>query len=74
VKGDSPIVVPGTRKVYSFPIAHLRDGHRGVGRNVYWTEPGEYTLTATYRLSDQDGGQGPLLTSRPVKLKVEDKK
>lgn len=35
----------------------------------YWTEPGEYTLTATYT-STVEGGPKITATSEPVKLKV----
>jgi hypothetical protein len=45
-----------------------------VSRNLYWTEPGEYTLSATYQLSDDQGGKTKLIKSEPVKLKVEEKK
>jgi hypothetical protein len=67
-------VTLGPGKSYDIPLTHLRDGHRGVSRNLYWTEPGEYTLTATYQLADKEGNKGPLLKSKPVKVKVEEKK
>jgi hypothetical protein len=65
-------LAPG--KSYDIPITQLKDGFRGVSRNVYWTEPGEYTLTATYQLSDDKGDKTKLLKSEPVKFKVEEKK
>jgi hypothetical protein len=65
-------LAPG--KSYDVPLKRLVDGFRGASRYVYWTEPGEYTLTATYQLSDADGGKGALLKSAPVKIKVEEKK
>ena len=46
---------------------------RGVTRNVYWTEPGEYTLSVSYQLSDQQGNKTLLLKSEPVKITVEKK-
>jgi hypothetical protein len=62
-------------KAYEIPLPKLSDGVRGVSRNVYWTEEGEYTLSATYKLSADNGGEaGPLLRSAPVKIKVELKK
>jgi hypothetical protein len=65
-------LAPG--KSYEIPLTTLKDGFRGVSRNLYWTEPGEYTLSATYQLSDDKGGKGKLIKSEPVKLKVEEKK
>lgn len=65
-------LAPG--KSHEIAIAQLKDGFRGASRNVYWTEPGEYTLAATYQLSDDKGGKGLLLKSEAVKLKVEEKK
>jgi hypothetical protein len=34
---------------YTLPIKHLVYGTRGAVRYAYWTEPGEYTLTARYK-------------------------
>jgi hypothetical protein len=65
-------LAPG--KSHEIPLTTLKDGFRGVSRNLYWTEPGEYTLSATYQLSDDQGGKGKLIKSEPVKLKVEEKK
>jgi hypothetical protein len=56
------------------PVKKLMDGHRGAGRLLYWTEPGEYTLSATYTLSDAKGRKGPVLQSEPVKITVAGKK
>jgi hypothetical protein len=53
------------------PVNKLLDGIRGVGRLVYWTEPGEYTLSASYQLSDAKGKRTDVLKSEPVKIKVE---
>lgn len=62
-------------KSYDIPLPKLSDGARGVSRNVYWTEEGEYTLSASYMLSADNGGEaGPRLQSAPVKIKVELKK
>ncbi|MFO0863436.1 MAG: hypothetical protein U0744_02035 [Gemmataceae bacterium] len=62
-------------KSYDIPLPKLSDGMRGVSRNLYWTEEGEYTLSASYALSADNGGErGPVLQSAPVKIKVELKK
>src|SRR5262245_20159809 len=62
-------LAPG--KSYELPVKQLTDGLRGMGRWLWWTGPGEYTLTAKYRLSDNDGGSGTILQSQPVKITVE---
>jgi hypothetical protein len=56
---------------FDIPVARLMDGLRGAARLLYWTEPGEYTLSVTYKLSDQQGSQTHLLKSEPIRLKVE---
>jgi hypothetical protein len=65
------VIAPG--KSYDIPVTQLKDGFRGASRFIYWTEPGEYTLTATYQLSDARGEKGALLKSKEIKLKVEEK-
>jgi hypothetical protein len=55
---------------YSLPIRQLYDGLRWRGRAIYWTAPGEYTLTATYGLSNAQGDPSARLQSEPVKLTV----
>jgi hypothetical protein len=70
--GKSITIEPG--KSYEFSIKKLADGFRGSSRYVYWTEPGDYTITASYQMSDADGGKGPLLKAEPLKIKVEAKK
>jgi hypothetical protein len=64
-------LAPG--KAHEIPVKQLSDGLRGAARYVYWTGPGEYTLTARYQLATEDGGKGPLLQSAPVKIAVTDK-
>jgi len=64
-------LAPG--KHFEIPLKQLSDGHRGVSRNLYWTEPGEYTLSAAYQLAMPDGEPGPVLTSAAVKLKGMEK-
>src|SRR5260370_10061659 len=39
-------LAPG--KSHTLPITGLSYGHRGVATQAYWTEPGEYTLGASY--------------------------
>lgn len=62
-------LAPG--KSYEIAVKQLSDGSRGASRFVYWAGPGEYKLTATYSLSDTDGGKGTVLKSEPVKITVE---
>src|SRR5262249_37815639 len=70
-------------KTTEIPIAGLSYGFRGAEKQAWWTEPGEYTLTATYSTAlspapkdAKDAGEGfgkVTLTTAPVKLKVEGK-
>src|SRR5262249_21338074 len=46
-------LAPG--KSYEIPVKQLSDGNRGAARNVYWTSPGDYKLSATYALADKNG-------------------
>lgn len=65
----SVILAPG--KSHEIPVKRLADGHRGAGRYVYWTGPGEYKLSAKYVLANADGRKGAELTSEPIKITVE---
>jgi RNA polymerase sigma factor (sigma-70 family) len=70
-------------KTHSFAVGSLRTANLGrEGSISYWTEPGEYTLTATFRTEVNPAPQGAkegrkkgfgqvTLTSNPLKLKVE---
>jgi hypothetical protein len=70
-------------KTHTIPIKNLQYGIRGMQYRAYWTRPGEYKLTASYRTAinpapkdAQDAGKGfgiVTLTSKPVKIKVEAK-
>jgi hypothetical protein len=73
---------PGEK--FSLPITTLRGydpafkNKGGADRFLYWTEPGEYTLTASLKTRvglDPNGKNQPAepvtLTSRPITLKVE---
>lgn len=65
-------VTLGPDKSHEIPVRQLMDGMRGISRAIWWAEPGEYTVTATYQLSsDPDGNKGPLLKSKPVTVKVK---
>jgi hypothetical protein len=65
-------LAPG--KSHEIPVKQLSDGRMGISRWIYWTEPGEYTLSATYQTAGPKGSIGETLKSEPVKLKVEEKK
>jgi len=54
---------------YDVPIKSLAFGMRGISQYAYWTEPGDYTLTAT--LLYPIGEKQTTVTSGPAKLKVE---
>lgn len=72
-RGPKPVVLePG--KTHEVPLKALSDGFRKASRYIYPTAPGEYTLSATYQLSTEDGGKGALLKSGEAKFKVEEPK
>jgi hypothetical protein len=56
---------------YTRPLKSLDHGFRGNGERWYWTTPGEYTLSATSQLGGAMGDRGPVLTSTPIKIKIE---
>jgi len=68
-------------KTYKIPVTRLQYGFRGISQFAYWTEPGEYTLTASYNTAikpapegtkaEPDGFAPVNLKSEPVKIKVE---
>jgi hypothetical protein len=60
-------------KTHEIPVKQLSDGSRGLSRYVYWTGPGDYKLSATYTLSDKEGGKSVTLKSEPVKITVTEK-
>jgi hypothetical protein len=61
-------------KTREIAVKALSDSSRGASRWIYWTEPGEYTIGATYQLATNDGGKGALLKAKPIKVKVAEKK
>jgi hypothetical protein len=66
------MLAPG--KSYEIPVSVLADGFRGFSRLLFWTGPGEYTLSAEYTLADAEERPGITLKSQPVKIVVKDKK
>jgi hypothetical protein len=81
-RAPRPMVLAAGKK-HAIPVTQLKYGHRGASVYSYWTEPGEYTLTATLSTAisptpkgvkaDQGGFGRVTLTSEPVKIKVEGK-
>jgi hypothetical protein len=75
-------LAPG--KTHTIPITSLTYGFRGNSNQAYWTEAGEYTLTAKFNTAispapkdskEAEGGFGRVtLKTEPIKLKVEAKK
>ena len=71
-------------KSHTIPIKSLKYGMRGISQQAYWTDAGEYTLTARFMTGisppppdskEVAGGFARItLTSNAVKLKVELKK
>lgn len=64
-------LAPG--KHYEIPVTRFADGFRSSSRWIYWTEPGEYTISAQYQLANGPEEKGKVLKSEPVKLKVNAK-
>ncbi len=71
-------------KTHTIPVKALVSGYRGAAHWAYWTEAGEYELTATLKTGvnpapkgakDANDGFGQvMLTSVPLKITVEAKK
>jgi RNA polymerase sigma factor (sigma-70 family) len=89
VQVDSPSIPPkqvtlAPGKTHTIPIKSLITAYLDrEGTASYWTEVGEYTLTATYKTAvspvpagvKDSGGFGPVtVVSAPVRLKVVEKK
>jgi hypothetical protein len=73
LKMPQPVVLePG--KSHDIAVKWLADGFRSNSRYIYTVAPGDYTLSATYLLSDADGGKGPLLKSDEVKFSIAEPK
>lgn len=78
----STTIAPG--KTFSIPVTTLKSGPRGDTNWSYWTEPGEYTLTAGFKTGispapkdakevNKDGFATVTIKTEPIKLKVEAK-
>jgi hypothetical protein len=78
----SKVITLAAGKTHSIPITSLQYGFRGVSKYSYWTEPGEYTVTASYKTAispapkgskeaDKGFGFAVVATTEPVKVKVE---
>jgi hypothetical protein len=71
-------------KTHEIPIAALQYGFRGVAMRAYWTEPGEYTLAASFSTAinpapdgvkaDTEGFGRVAVSAEPIKITVEAKK
>jgi hypothetical protein len=74
-------IAPG--KTHSIPVTSLKYGFRGASNMAYWTEPGDYTLSASLKTGispapkdskeKRDGFGVVTLATEPVKLKIEAK-
>lgn len=75
-------IAPG--KTHSIPVTVLKSGSRGDTNWSYWTEPGEYTLTASFKTGispapkdakdvGKDGFAPVTIKAEPIKIKVEGK-
>jgi hypothetical protein len=64
--GKAVTLKPGEHQ--DIPIKSLASGQRELGKFSYWTEPGEYTLAATF--NGRSAGNQIKVRAEPVKLKV----
>jgi hypothetical protein len=64
--GTPVTIAPG--KTYDMKVASLAFGLRGISKYAFWTEPGDYSLTAsfTFGIGEKQGS----VTSAAVELKV----
>jgi hypothetical protein len=67
-------------KTHTIKLTNLRSGFRGASTYHYWTEPGEYTLTAKLKtgvrpvppgVQEAFGGARVTLVSEPIKVLVK---
>lgn len=84
VSGGVPMLIEGRRElklgpdsVHKVPVKRLQHGPNGQ-KASYWTEPGEYTLTATFKAVQKATAEGqpdkPIEVTAPaVKIKVVEK-
>jgi hypothetical protein len=74
-------LAPG--KSHTIPINALQFGTRGVAQQAYWTQPGEYTLGASFNTAISPAPKGSkegengfgrvVIAAEPIKIKVESK-
>jgi hypothetical protein len=71
IKTSKAVTIPAG-KTYSQPIADLGYPRPRRTSQWYWTSPGEYTLSATWKLGAAAKGEskGPTLSADPIKLQV----
>lgn len=70
IKISKAIAIPAG-KTYSRPITDLAYPHPRQNSQWYWTSPGEYTVSATWKLGPPFGaGKGINLAAAPIKLQV----
>ena len=78
-RGPSSVTL-GPGKTLSIPVTKLQYGFRGLAQMSYWTEPGEYKLSASYTTAIQPPPKGSKLrdgfgmvniVSEAITLKVE---
>jgi hypothetical protein len=70
-------------KTYSIPVTSLKSGSHGDTNWAYWTETGDYTLSASFKtaispapkdVKDVKDGFGVVsITTEPIKIKIESK-
>jgi len=65
--GRPVTIAPG--KSYDVKITSLGFGMRGISQAAYWTEPGDYSLSATFLCTKDDGTQIKV-SSDAAKLKL----
>jgi hypothetical protein len=80
--GPKPVTI-AAGKTHSIPVTSLKYGFRGASMMSYWTEAGDYTLTASIKTgispapkdakNVKDGFGEVTLTTEPLKIKVEGK-
>jgi hypothetical protein len=64
-----PVVIRAG-ETYTRPVTSLNFPHPRPSSLWYWTEPGEYTLSATWVLGASKDTAGPVLVAAPIKLTV----
>lgn len=64
------VLEPG--KSHEIAITSLADGFRRASRFIYPISPGQYTLTATYQLTNSEGAKTALLKSNELKFKIDE--